>query len=144
MTPAAVNDRILTLPVLQPSLNTHPQNFPLATVPQMYNPSFNGNGSSGGGGMQNGPGGMNLVQQQMMMMMQMQQAMMMGMNGGGGMGVQGRGLAERVGLFADSPSINLPLPPPPAGGEDPRAKRGRVSYKDLDQPGGGGDGGLPY
>lgn len=94
--------------------------------------------------MHNGPGGMNMVQQQMMMMMQMQQAMMMGMNGGGGMGVQGRGLAERVGGFMDSPSMSLPLPPPPAGGEDPRAKRGRVSYRDLDEPGGGGEGGLPY
>jgi len=106
----------------------------------MFNPSFNGN--SGNGPMNNGQPGMNLAQQQMMMMMQMQQAMLMGMTGNGGAGGQGRGLAERVGGFADAPP--MPLPPPPAGGQDPRAKRGRVSYRDLDEPGGGGDGGLPY
>ena len=84
---------------------------------------------------------MNMVQQQMMMMMQMQQAMLMGMNGNG-MGSSGRDLAGRVGGFADV--TQLPLPLVPGGGEDPRAKRGRVSYRDLDEPGGGGDGGLPY
>ncbi len=107
----------------------------------MFNPSFNGN-NGGGNGHPRQPG-MDMVQQQMMMMMQMQQAMLMGMNGNdggvGGMGAQGRGLAERVGGFADAP-----LPPAPVGREDPRAKRGRVNYRDLDEPGGGGDGGLPY
>ena len=133
-----MNDRILT-PV-PPSLPPHQQNlqnFPL--VPPMFVPNPNG------GGMNTGQPGMNMVQQQMMMMMQMQQAMLMGMSGAGGGNNgqghgQGRGLAERVGGFADA----APLPPAPVGGEDPRAKRGRVSYRDLDEPGAGGEGGLPY
>jgi len=137
-TPAAVNDRIIT-PIPPPT-----QIFPMP-LPGMINPSF-----IPAGGMNNGQQGMNLVQQQMMMMMQMQQAMLMGMNGGmggaavgpGGGGGGGRGLADRVGGFADVPPA--PLPPAPAGGEDPRAKRGRLSYRDLDEPGGAGDGGLPY
>jgi hypothetical protein len=37
-----------------------------------------------------------------------------------------------------------PAPLPPAGNEDPRAKRGRVSYMDLDEDVAGGQGGLPY
>ena len=79
---------------------------------------------------------MNMMQQQMMMMMQMQQAMMMNM------GSQGQGLAQRMGGFAEAPIAPLPAVPP--GSEDPRAKRGRLSYQDLDEPGTGGDGGLPY
>lgn len=85
---------------------------------------------------------MDMVQNQMMMMMQMQQAMLMGMNGVGGGGQANLGLSERVGGFAEV--MPLPLPPAPVGGEDPRAKRGRVSYRDLDEAGGGGEGGLPY
>ncbi|OCF43077.1 hypothetical protein I317_03046 [Kwoniella heveanensis CBS 569] len=116
--------------------------------------------------------GMGMMQQQMMMMMQMQQAMMMGMNmpmggnqgqgqnqsfgsggsGGGGLGNlagasggAGAGLAARMGgIVGDASRDAAPLPRAPAGGEDPRARRGRVSYQDLDEPGGAGDGGLPY
>jgi hypothetical protein len=105
-------------------------------------------------------------QQMMLMMMQMQQAMMMQManngTGGGsgpgiggmGMGQDGRGLAGRMGGYAGGAQqggggaagriAREPLPPTPAGGEDPRARKGRVSYMDLDEMGGGGDGGLPY
>ncbi|OXG51481.1 arsenite-resistant protein ASR2 [Cryptococcus neoformans] len=60
---------------------------------------------------------------------------------GGGVGGQ---LAGRMGGYAPSPANLAPLPPPPPGGEDPRARRGRVSYQDLDEPGAGGGGGLPY
>lgn len=105
-------------------------------------------------------------QQMMMMMMQMQQAMMMQMssgpgNGGvqggmGGMGNEGRGLVARMGGYAGGGGggggrgnggghiAREPLPPPPPGAEDPRARKGRVSYMDLDEMGSGGDGGLPY
>lgn len=161
-TPAAVDDRLPTLPP--------------AVIPGqgIFNPAFVG-GAVGGGGFTNG-GGQNagMMQQQMMMMMQMQQAMMMQMAGGGGggggggpqgigmggtgmgmgmgsggvMGSAGRGLADRMGGYAQqdasASASPLPLPPAPPGGEDPRARRGRVSYKDLDEPGGAGDGGLPY
>lgn len=147
-TPPSINDQ-LPLP---------PQ--ALANPAAMFNPAFLSNGANGGPA----PGGAaNMMQQQMMMMMQMQQAMMMQMTGGGagagGMGGQngsgggpgaggpqgpGRGLQERMGGYADLPKSNQPLPPPPPGGEDPRARRGRVSYQDLDAVGGGGDGGLPY
>jgi hypothetical protein len=163
-TPAAVDDRLPTLPP--------------AVIPGqgMFNPAFVG-GPVGGGGFANG-GGQNagMMQQQMMMMMQMQQAMMMQMAGGGGgggggggpgigmsgtgMGLgmgggggvtssAGRGLADRMGGYAPQQDASataspIPLPLAPPGGEDPRARRGRVSYKDLDEPGGAGDGGLPY
>lgn len=97
-------------------------------------------------------GGNLMMQQQMMMMLQMQQAMMMGQMqfpqqqqaGQEGMGAGGADLLNRVGGYASRDADLGPLPPAPAGGEDPRAKRGRVSYQDLDQPGGAGDGGLPY
>lgn len=106
-------------------------------------------------------GGMNMMQQQMMMMLQMQQAMMMGqmqfspqqqtanLDGGAqGQGRQGQGagqnLLNRVGGYASRDADLGPLPAAPPGGEDPRARRGRVSYQDLDEPGGAGDGGLPY
>ena len=101
-----------------------------------------------------------MMQQQMMMMLQMQQAMMMGqmqfspqqqtanLEGGGGMGRPGQGagrdLLNRVGGYASRDADLGPLPTAPPGAEDPRARRGRVSYQDLDEPGGGGDGGLPY
>ena len=111
---------------------------------------------------------MNAMQQQMMMMMQMQQAMMMaggmgmgamggmggmGMNGMGGMpgqgGVGGMNDMGANGNMGPGPRRGPPggfpdaIGPPP-GGEDPRAARGRVSYQDLDEPGAGGDQGLPY
>jgi hypothetical protein len=138
---AAVNDALpAALPLSMPSL-------PFTVAPS-FNPAFaTAAGASGAGG---GPGMDRMMQQQMMMMMQMQQAMMLAAgNGTGGMpgatpmagpaaGGGGGPLGDRIGGFADTP-----LGPPP-GGEDPRAKRGRVSYLDLDEPGGGGDGGLPY
>lgn len=73
-----------------------------------------------------------------------------------GMGQEGRGLAGRMGGFApgglgggdgrNSKRVaREPLPAPPPGAEDPRARKGRVSYMDLDEMGAGGaDGGLPY
>lgn len=141
-TPAAINDQ-LPIPAAA-----------LVNPAAVFNPTFMANGANGGPG----AGGANMMQQQMMMMMQMQQAMMMQMSGGqggggGGGGARmgagpaqgpGRGLQERMGGYADLPKSNEPLPPPPPGGEDPRARRGRVSYQDLDAVGGGGDGGLPY
>ncbi|WWD22896.1 hypothetical protein CI109_107391 [Kwoniella shandongensis] len=133
-----------------------------AMIPQNFD--------SSAGAIAQGPNGagFNLMQQQMMMMMQMQQAMMMGqmpmaMPGAGGAGpagqVGGNGLGSRIGGYAGGGGSGsgrdasmsatpmgaaLPLPPAPPGGEDPRARRGRVSYQDLDEPGGGGGGGLPY
>lgn len=102
-------------------------------------------------------GGNVMMQQQMMMMLQMQQAMMMGqmqfpqqqagqpgLATQEGMGQGGQDLLNRVGGYASRDANLGPLPAAPPGGEDPRAKRGRVSYQDLDQAGGGGDGGLPY
>ncbi|ORY30788.1 hypothetical protein BCR39DRAFT_528324 [Naematelia encephala] len=131
--PAAVNDK---LPSSQPSM-------PLP----MFNPTFGPDVGNMGRNM--GQPAFNVMQQQMMMMMQMQQAMMMagGMNGaasglGGAerVGPSGRDLGARMGGFADTPVGGGP----PPGGEDPRAKRGRVSYQDLDEVGGGDSGGLPY
>lgn len=110
---------------------------------------------------------MMLQMQQAMMMGQMGMGMGAGMGGvnaspmaggaaGGGVGggamstptrgggIGGGQLAGRMGGFAHSPANLAPLPPPPPGGEDPRARRGRVSYQDLDEPGAGGGGGLPY
>lgn len=87
-----------------------------------------------------------MMQQQMMMLMQMQQAMLQaqqtGSNGNGAGGGGGGELGSRLGGFVSSDTP--PGPPAQAGPEDPRAKRGRVSYQDLDEPGTGGDGGLPY
>jgi hypothetical protein len=134
-TPAAIND---TLPIsmLDPASTVH-------LNPAMANADLTG--------------GNVMMQQQMMMMLQMQQAMMMGQmqfpqqqmgqqagleNAGVGQG--GQDLLQRVGGYASRDANLGPLPAAPAGGEDPRAKRGRVSYQDLDQPGGAGDGGLPY
>ncbi|KAL7420146.1 hypothetical protein Q5752_005112 [Cryptotrichosporon argae] len=103
------------------------------------------------------------LQQQMMMMLQM--GMMMGTGGGsGGSGGMGGGVMGAAGGMSGigmgvmgggtgmaGPMSQRPrrdLDAPPASGptnEDPRASRGRVSYLDLDEePGGGGDGGLPY
>ncbi|WVQ91952.1 hypothetical protein IAS59_005760 [Cryptococcus gattii] len=110
---------------------------------------------------------MMLQMQQAMMMGQMGMGMGAGMGGvnaspmaggaaGGGVGggamstptrgggIGGGQLAGRMGGYAPSPANLAPLPPPPPGGEDPRARRGRVSYQDLDEPGAGGGGGLPY
>jgi hypothetical protein len=135
-TPAAIND---TLPIsmLDPASTVH------------LNPAMANADISGGNVM---------MQQQMMMMLQMQQAMMMGQmqfpqqqmgqqpaaGMDAGMGQGGQDLLQRVGGYASRDANLGPLPAAPAGGEDPRAKRGRVSYQDLDQPGGAGDGGLPY
>lgn len=128
---AAVNDALPTTLPLVPNMP-----FPVGTQfnGAAFNPAMAGNG---------GPGMDRMMQQQMMMMMQMQQAMMMAQNGGGGLppGVVGE-LGSRLGGFGSSDTP--PGPPAQAGPEDPRAKRGRVSYQDLDEPGGGGDGGLPY
>jgi hypothetical protein len=107
-----------------------------------------------------------MMQQQMMMMMSMQQMMManMGMGampgapGMGGMGPlgavpmnggpagrdRGNGATRRPGAGAGGGGVDVDAAGPPPGGEDPRARRGRVSYQDLDSPGGAGDGGLPY
>lgn len=81
------------------------------------------------------------MQQQMMMMMHMQ----MMMHGGSS------GMASAAGGASTSPTKGqtrdfdaTELPPAPPGGEDPRARKGRVSYRDLDEPSGAGDGGLPY
>lgn len=76
-------------------------------------------------------------QMQMMMMMQMQQAMLMNM-GQQGMAAPGGtgGLGGRIGGYADHDAPERSG----GGGEDPRAKKGRVSYRDLDE----GGGGLPY
>ncbi|WWC85480.1 uncharacterized protein L201_000344 [Kwoniella dendrophila CBS 6074] len=161
-TPAAVDDRLLSsLPIANPLLMAvNPSTLPNpATI-------FDGSNQAAGGG-----ANMNMMQQQMMMMMQMQQAMLMGnMNGAMNPNMnfgfnnqpyqqqqqrsngEGIGLAARMGGYAsnnnhssasrDGGQGTLPLPPP--GGEDPRARRGRVSYTDLDEPSAGGGGGLPY
>lgn len=139
-TPAAIND---ALPMQMPSM--------------FGDPSSSGhlNPNMGAGDASNG-GGMNMMQQQMMMMLQMQQAMMMGqmqfspqqqkanLEGGSTGQTAGRDLLNRVGGYASRDANLGPLPAAPAGGEDPRARRGPVSYQDLDEPGGAGDGGLPY
>ncbi|WVQ76941.1 hypothetical protein IAR50_006620 [Cryptococcus sp. DSM 104548] len=148
---AAVNDKLPT-GAPHPSssslpLPVYPDAFAQPSLPNMP-PHMNPNGTH------QGHGQFNVMQQQMMMMMQMQmqQAMMMGMGGmvpspgpgGHGQGHGGPGdRGGRVGGYA-APVNAAPLPPPPPGGEDPRAKRGRVSYQDLDEPGAGGGGGLPY
>jgi hypothetical protein len=135
-TPAAVNDA-LPLSMMDPTSVVH------------LNPNMNPDMS--GGNMTA------LMQQQMMMMMQMQQAMMMGQmqlpqqqqgmaagSSDSGVAAGGQDLLSRVGGYASRDANLGPLPAAPAGGEDPRAKRGRVSYQDLDSAGGGADGGLPY
>ena len=53
-----------------------------------------------------------------------------------GAGAQGNGAGQPRGAMGTQ--IGTP------GKEDPRAKRGRVSYQDLDEVGGGEGGGLPY
>jgi len=128
-----VNDE---LPPLLPSV------APFAGGMPSFNPAFTGATASY-------PGMDRVMQQQMMMMMQMQQAMMMAAGGNGGTGGNGMAAAGAGGPggAGGGPKVgashDAALGPPP-GGEDPRAKRGRVSYLDLDEPGGAGDGGLPY
>ncbi|KAK4686837.1 hypothetical protein P7C73_g3283, partial [Tremellales sp. Uapishka_1] len=119
-TPAAVEDQIL---------------LPLPTLPILPFPEGGFHPEQGFNGTPN-----ELMMQQMMMM-QMQSVMMAQAQQMG----QG-GLADRMGGYANDLPPVLPLPPAPPGGEDPRARRGRVSYKDLDETGGAGagDGGLPY
>ncbi|WWC97408.1 hypothetical protein V866_004287 [Kwoniella sp. B9012] len=148
-TPAAVDDKLLSSSIP----------IPIMPIPQgAFNPSTNTQG---------GAPDMNMMQQQMMMMMQMQQAMLMGMpvmnpqmgfnnlphHSHSGRGGGGNDLASRMGGYAAPPSsgngsrdgdASGGLPSAPPGGEDPRARRGRVSYTDLDEPSAGGGGGLPY
>jgi len=121
---AAVNDELPVQSSFQPGA--------AAPFNGVFNPAF-GNGNNNGE-MFNPM----MMQQQAMMMMQMQQMMMAGMAGPGA-GGGGGGLAGRIGNY-EEPAVLVP----PPGGEDPRARKGRVSYKDLDEVGGGGDGGLPY
>ncbi|RXK40727.1 hypothetical protein M231_01979 [Tremella mesenterica] len=148
-TPVTVDDRLPPKPVFNPSL-------PLP-LPMPMNMPMNQNGLQGQNGFPPNP----VMQQQMMMMLQMQQMMMaaqgginpLGAVGPGGMGIPGQSLAQRMGGFA--PNNTRPgrvgtgggtgLAIPMGGEEDPRARRGRVSYKDLDEVESGvGDGGLPY
>lgn len=87
------------------------------------------------------PGFNMAMQQQMMMMMHMQ--MMMHGGGSSGMpGPAGAGASPAKGRTRDFDATELP--PAPPGGEDPRARKGPISYRDLDEPSGAGDGGLPY
>lgn len=169
-TPAAIDDK-LPLPTL-PTLSMVGAAGSGVGMP-LLNPSFAAGGLGQGSG---GPAQQQQQQQMMMMMMQMQQAMMMQMQngaaaGGGGGSVGGvgmgtgagvggmsagttrggasRNLVDRMGGYANGSNTgtaSLPLPPAPPGGEDPRARRGRVSYQDLDEAGGGAGagGGLPY
>ncbi|WVR03221.1 hypothetical protein IAU60_000212 [Kwoniella sp. DSM 27419] len=160
---AVLNNYVLDPQHLQPVLSTlaavddklpFSQAMPPNPMMMAVNPAMNPNG-----GQMFDPsamGGMGMMQQQMMMMMQMQQMMMggqmMGMPGGSVVDGRGRGegagLAARMGGYAGGNGgvsrDAAPLPPAPIGSEDPRARRGRVSYQDLDEPGGAGDGGLPY
>nr|XP_019048353.1 hypothetical protein I302_02124 [Kwoniella bestiolae CBS 10118]OCF27283.1 hypothetical protein I302_02124 [Kwoniella bestiolae CBS 10118] len=167
---STLNNYVLDPQHLQPSLSTPAAvddklpstSMPLPIMPLPTQGAFNPSMSNPGAG-----GDMNMMQQQMMMMMQMQQAMLMGMPAmnpqmgfGGNSHHQQHGarggaeLASRMGGFAQPTSSGrdggdsaggLSVP---QGGEDPRARRGRVSYTDLDEHpsggGGGGDGGLPY
>ena len=146
--PAAVNDR-LVLPTILPTGKGVPPNIMPNSNPAMAN--FNS--------MAFNPQAM---QQTMMMMMQMQQVMAAsgafgsGTPAGGATGIAQPMGAGSGGMDAAGMGMAMPLPLPRApGGEDPRARRGRVSYRDLDEvgagvpePSGGGDGGdaggLPY
>lgn len=128
-TPAAIDDQLPLTPGTLPAFN------PAKAAQAMFNPS----GSQGGG--------FNMaMQQQMLMMMQMQ--MMMQGGGQGSNSVPGGpsvgGIPNPSGAKMSRDFDPASLPPAPPGGEDPRARRGRVSYHDLDEPGTGGDGGLPY
>ena len=142
---AAVDDRLVPLPIAQ-----QPSLLPNMSIPNLNSQQPNAFGNTVPGNMAFNPQAM---QQTMMMMMQMQQMMTAagapGQASYGGTGATG--LAERMGGGGGALSGGIgalgalaPLPPAPAGGEDPRARRGRMSYRDLDEPGGAADGGLPY
>lgn len=115
-TPAAVDDQLPSKSSSLPAFNPNLAN------PAMFNPAA-----------ANQPGFNMAMQQQMMMMMRMQMMMQ-----GGGNVVPPAGQGQSRDFDASE------LPPAPPGGEDPRARKGPVSYHDLDEPGGAGDGGLPY
>jgi len=127
-TPAAVDDQ---LPLQTSTLPAFNPNKAMFTAAQASQPGFN-----------------MAMQQQMMMMMHMQ--MMMSGNVGAS---SAPGLPAMPGMAVPTASTSkgqtrdadvAGLPPPPPGGEDPRARKGRLSYRDLDEPAGQGDGGLPY
>lgn len=124
-TPAAVNDE-LSLTSALPAFNPSKAQAMLSAAAA------------------NQPGFNMAMQQQMMMMMHMQ----MMMSGGGGAGTSSGGAPAAGGAGGSkgqSRDADLgALPPAPPGGEDPRARKGRLSYRDLDEPSGEGDGGLPY
>lgn len=130
-TPAAIDDQLPLAPGTLPAFN------PAKAAQAMFNQS----GSQSGG--------FNMaMQQQMMMMMQMQMMMQGGGQGSSSGSMPGGpsfgGIAAPSGAKASRDFDPASLPPAPPGGEDPRARRGRVSYHDLDEPGAGGDAGLPY
>lgn len=125
---AAVDDQLPSKTGVLPAFN------PAIASQAMFNPAA-----------ANQPGFNMAMQQQMMMMMHMQM-MMQGGSGASGMAAGAAGAAPTAspakGRSRDFDATELPAAPP--GGEDPRARKGRVSYHDLDEPSGGGDGGLPY
>lgn len=154
---AAVNDELPVPPAMSDF------NFGL---PPLGMPAFDARAAGGSGQFDE-----RMMQQQMMMMMSMQQMMManmgMGAQGGGALGMGGMGVgpmgavpmnggaggrdrgngARRQGGpggAGGGGGVDVDAAGPPPGGEDPRARKGRVSYQDLDSPGGAGDGGLPY
>jgi hypothetical protein len=122
---AAVDDQLPSRPAL-PAFN------PAVASQAMFNPAAASQ-----------PGFNMAMQQQMMMMMHMQM-MMHGGSGSGATGMAGPagGPSPAKGRTRDFDASELP--PAPPGGEDPRARKGPVSYRDLDEPSGAGDGGLPY
>ncbi|BEJ09479.1 hypothetical protein CcaverHIS641_0603940 [Cutaneotrichosporon cavernicola] len=119
---AAVDDQLPSRPAL-PAFN------PAVASQAMFNPAAASQ-----------PGFNMAMQQQMMMMMHMQ--MMMHGGNSGGAGPAGAGASPAKGRTRDFDASELP--PAPPGGEDPRARKGPISYRDLDEPSGAGDGGLPY
>lgn len=129
-TPAAIDDQLPLAPGTLPAFN------PAKAAQAMFNQS----GSQSGG--------FNMAMQQQMMMMMQMQMMMQGGGQGSSSSMPGGpsfgGIAAPSGAKASRDFDPASLPPAPPGGEDPRARRGRVSYHDLDEPGAGGDGGLPY
>jgi hypothetical protein len=132
-TPAAVDDQLPLQPTTLPAFNPSKA---MCTATQTNQPGFN-----------------MAMQQQMMMMMHMQMMM-----SGGNAGTSSKGqtrddpaaaaaaaaMAMPGGMAGMASMPNMALPPAPPGGEDPRARKGRLSYRDLDEPSGAGDGGLPY
>lgn len=53
-------------------------------------------------------------------------------------------LAPRGGKAKGASGRKLPVIPPGGMKEDPRAKKGKVGYRDLDAPSAGDDAGLPW